>query len=186
MKSFNKWLPGRLTFEFLLVMTLSTFAYGAEQVHQDTSNHKPENTELKADSARIESLSPGLRGLLSKEMLAIQKGMMSITPAYAAGNWDEIANIANKIKDSYILKQSLTQEQKHELHTSLPNGFIKQDQHFHYLSGMLEHAASNKKAELVGFYFSKMSESCVSCHSQYAIHKFPALAANKNTIEHSH
>jgi len=167
-------------------MGAPSFAYGEESVHQNTLGHKAINTELKTDSVRIESLSPGLRGLLSKEMLAIQQGMMSITPAYAAGNWNEIANIAKKITDSYILKQSLTQEQRHELHTSLPDGFIKQDHHFHYLSGMLEHAASMKKAELVGFYFSKMGESCVSCHSQYAIHKFPALVANNKTTEHGH
>ncbi|MBV1932652.1 MAG: hypothetical protein KUG71_13155 [Porticoccaceae bacterium] len=144
------------------------------------------NTDLSNTSASIESLSPELRALLSKEMVAIQQGMMAVIPAYVSGNWSEIEQIARQIKNSYILKQSLTDHQLHELHNSLPEGFIKQDQHFHYLSGMLEHAASNKKTELVGFYFSKMSESCVSCHSQYATHRFPALTPASKATERLH
>ena len=142
--------------------------------------------ETKKEISSIESLSPELRKLLKNEMLALQKGMMSIIPAYVAGNWSEIENIAHKMKNSYIFKQSLTDEQAKELHTSLPASFIKLDQQFHYLSGMLNHAAKNKKSELVGFYFSKLSESCVSCHSQYAVHKFPAFAPKIITDKHEH
>ncbi len=140
----------------------------------------------ESKTSGVETLSPELRELLTKEMQALQNGMMSVIPAYVSGNWREIESIAHKMKSSYILKQSLTKEQMHELHTSLPDSFIKLDQHFHYLSGMLEHAAKNKKTELVGFYFSKLSETCVSCHTQYATHKFPAFAPVKKTDDHSH
>jgi len=119
-------------------------------------------------------------------MLAFQNGMMSITPAYAAGNWSEIESIAHKMKNSYILKQQLSDEQVRALHTSLSESFIKQDQQFHYFAGMLEHAAKNKKTELVGFYFSKLSESCVSCHTQHATHKFPAFASKQKVHKHEH
>jgi hypothetical protein len=142
--------------------------------------------DLKKESTGVESLSPKLRELLTKEMLELEKGMMSIIPAYVSGNWSEIENVADKMKSSYILKQSLTGKQVKELHTSLPDSFIKLDQQFHYLSGMLSHVAKNKKAELVGFYFSKLSETCVSCHTQHAIHKFPSLAPSKETHQHSH
>ncbi len=57
--------------------------------------------ETKKDVSSIESLSPELRELLKNEMLALQKGMMSIIPAYVAGNWIEIENIAHKMKNSY-------------------------------------------------------------------------------------
>ena len=144
------------------------------------------DNETKNNVSSIESLSPELRELLKNEMLALQKGMMSIIPAYVAGHWSEIENIAHKMKNSYILKQRLTDEQKKELHSTLPESFIKLDQQFHYLSGMLNHAAKNKKPELVGFYFSKLSESCVSCHSQYAVHKFPAFAPKITTDKHEH
>ena len=141
--------------------------------------------EAKENISGIESLSPKLRELLTKEMLALENGMMSIIPAYVSGNWSEIERIADKMESSYILKQSLTVEQKKELHTSLSNSFIKLDQQFHYLSGMLEHAAKNKKSELVGFYFSKLSETCVSCHTQYATHRFPAFEPKKQINEYS-
>ena len=142
--------------------------------------------EAKKDITGIQSLSPELRELLKKEMLALQNGMMSIVPAYVSGNWAEIESIADKMKKSYILKQSLTEKQIKELHTSLPGSFIKLDQNFHYLSGMLNHAAKNQKAELVGFYFSKLSESCVNCHSQYALHKFPAFNPKAIPDKHKH
>ncbi|WP_126452560.1 hypothetical protein [Sulfuriflexus mobilis] len=161
---------------FLSLALLSSLSYG-----EDLHSH-----ETKKDISGIESLSPELRELLTKEMLALQNGMMSVIPAYVTGNWSEIENISHKMKNSYILKQSLTDEQVKELHTSLPESFIKLDQEFHYLSGMLNQAAKNKKPELVGFYFSKLSESCVSCHTQYAVHKFPALAPEKMTDMHEH
>ena len=45
----------------------------------------------------VESLSPEIRTLLGKEMLAIQNGMMSVISAYASGNYAEIASIAEQI-----------------------------------------------------------------------------------------
>ena len=131
----------------------------------------------------IEALSPELRSLLSEEMVALQSGMQSIIPAYVSGNWEGVEKIAGQVKNSYILQQSLTKTQIHEMHTLLPQGFIEKDKRFHYLAGMLEHAAKNKKPELINFYFSEMSESCVSCHSSYATHRFPAL---KPIVESEH
>lgn len=150
--------------------------------------HKPAVKEHLAsiDSMGVESLSPALRALLAEEMLAIQSGMQAIIPAYAAGNWGEIASIADKIKNSYILKQKLTDDQKEELHSSLPASFIQLDQQFHYFAGMLKHVAEEEKSELVGFYFSKMNDACHACHSQYATHKFPAFEQKGHVKEHSH
>ena len=136
-------------------------------------------------TAGVESLSIDLRDLLSEEMRALEQGMKSIIPAYISGNWGEISAIAGKMKNSYILKQSLTQSQMEELHTSLPHDFVVRDKHFHYLAGMLEHVAQKRKPELVNFYFSEMNEACLACHKTYAGHKFPAFSEEK-VIEHSH
>jgi len=155
---------------------MSSPSYGEDRPGQET----------REDHSGVEALSSELRELLKKEMLALEKGMMSVIPAYVSGDWSEIAGIAHKMKSSYILKQSLTDAQANELHTLLPESFIKLDHQFHYLSGMLEHAAKNEKAELVGFYFSKLSETCVSCHTQYATHKFPAFSLEKETGKHTH
>jgi len=84
------------------------------------------------------------------------------------------------------LKQNLTENQIKELHTVLPHGFIERDQRFHYLAGMLEHAAKSEKSELINFYFSEMNESCVSCHTAFATHRFPTLLPKDKKEEHTH
>ena len=145
---------------FFIFLTITS--YGGDQ--HPNKEHK--------QVAGVESLSHGLRALLSREMMALQSGMMSIIPAYISGNWAKIEKVAEKMKNSYILKQSLTKSQVKELHSSLPHEFIEKDQRFHYLAGMLEYAAKNKKAELINFYFSEMNESCLNCHAQFAKHKF--------------
>jgi len=159
----------------LLTILLPTMSFGGDKLKHE----EHENT------SGVEMLSHDLRNLLSQEMQALQSGMMSIIPAYVSGNWSDIETTAEKMKSSYILKQSLTPDQVKELHSVLPDEFIKRDQRFHYLAGMLEHAAKNEKPELVNFYFSEMHESCVGCHAVFATHKFPALAPKKND-GHSH
>jgi len=159
----------------LLAILIPTMSFGGDKLtHEEHKNN-----------SEVEMLSPDLRSLLSKEMQALQSGMMSIIPAYIAGNWTEIETTAEKMKSSYILKQSLTESQVKELHSVLPDEFINKDQRFHYLAGMLEHAAKNEKPELINFYFSEMNESCVACHAVFATHKFPALIPAKNDA-HSH
>ena len=165
---------------YIKVMVLLVIILPAMNFAEDIAKN-----EGRAQESEVEKLSPNLRTLLSKEMLALQAGMMSIIPAYNSGNWGEVEITAKKMKDSYILKQSLSKKQVKELHSILSDEFIKQDQRFHYLAGMLEHAAKNRKPELVNFYFSEMNESCGSCHSDFARHKFPALAPKKISA-HSH
>ena len=159
---------------FLLALLIPSLCHG--QGHEGQSVD-PGHTGL-AD------LSPELRDLFSREMLQLQQGMTEILPLYVAGGWAGIAGIAGKMEDSYVLKQNLTAEQMDELHAKLPGGFIELDQQFHYLAGMLEHAAKMGKVELVGFYFSRMGEACVSCHTRYATQRFPALAPEPE--EHGH
>lgn len=151
---------------------------------QDQHQHEQHTDEHKMSSA-VERLSVDLRGLLIQEMNALQAGMMSIIPAYISGNWDDIATTAGKMKNSYILDQQLTEDQRKELESVLPAEFIEKDEDFHYLAGMLEHVAQNKKPELINFYFSRMNEACMSCHTAFAGHRFPALVP-KEKAEHSH
>ena len=155
-----------------LILLIPSFSYAEEHL-----NHEPQ-------TQGIESLSPGLRELLKKEMLALEKGMLAIFPAYVSGDFNKIETIASDMKNSFILKQNITDEQKHELHSKLSQSFIELDQKFHYLSGMLEHVAERKKPELIGFYFSELSDACMSCHSQHATHKFPAFISKKEKHEH--
>ena len=134
----------------------------------------------------VESLSPDLRALLKQEMLAIQEGMRDIVPAFASGNLEEVSDIAEKINKSFILKQKITDAQKQELHKKLSKGFILKDQQFHKYAGMLEHVSKESHIELVGFYYSKLLESCVGCHREYAGYRFPIFTNESAKEEHHH
>lgn len=134
----------------------------------------------------VENLSPELRALLKKEMLAIQEGMQNIVPAFAAGDLAQVADIAGKISGSFILQQNITDAQKHELHTRLSEEFVHKDQQFHEYAGMLEHVSQENHTELVGFYYSRLLESCVDCHSEHATHRFPNFTKESPGKEHHH
>lgn len=170
----------KVTVAFVAALSLPQFSFGEHHEEHEPGAHHEEHQSAERHGMQhksVENLSPALRALLAKEMQALQRGMLAAIPAFVSGNLAEVEEIGRSMKNSYILKQSLTREQMHELHSKLPAGFIKMDQEFHYFAGMLAHAANRRKLELVNFYFSKLTESCVSCHSEYATHKFPGLSA---------
>jgi len=155
----------------VLIPTLCQGEEGASGQHKDKQSG-------------VAMLSPGLRKLFTREMVELQNGMTALTPLYISGDFGGIAAIARQMESSYVLKQSLSESQVHELHSKLPEEFLALDQQFHYLAGMLEHVAKLKKIELVGFYISKMGEACVSCHARYAAQRFPALAPARQDAHH--
>ena len=139
-----------------------------------------------ASSNQALRLSPELREILVAEMLAVQDGMKSLIPAISSGNWQAIAEIGRKLHDSYVMKQKLSKSQIEELHHSLPVAFQELDHSFHHSAGMLAHAADEKNADVVNFYFFKLNEACVSCHSKFATHRFPGFIRSGDHEEHDH
>ncbi len=156
---------------YLAVIASTTYYFipisQASEVKQHENHTIEERSELH--------LSHDVKVILNQEMNGIEEGMMKIIPAISAGNWETIAKIAQTIKDSFILKQKLTQEQVKELHHSLPAEFVEMDQSFHSTAGKLAHAAHQRDGELVNFYFYKLHSKCISCHSKYASERFPDL-----------
>jgi|AMWB02.1.fsa_nt_gi cytochrome c556 len=163
-----------LTSAVCSIITLSH----ASEVHLSPKHSPTQPAELH--------LSHDLKEVLNQEMNAIQKGMMAIIPAIAAGNWQSIAELAQKIKDSFILKQKLTEDQMKELHHSLPTGFIAIDQSFHVTAGKLAHAAHQGDGELVNFYFYKLHSQCMNCHAKYASDRFSNLKSNQQAATDQH
>lgn len=156
----------KLGFIALAAVLLVTAALAQDHAHHDED----------ATAASGIGLSPELRQLLVREMLAIQEGMQDLVPAIAAGRWAEIAATGRKIHDSYILRQEMSEAQLEELHHALPAEFVEMDHAFHHTAGMLAHAAEQKNADVVGFYFFKLNEGCVACHAKFAAERFPGLA----------
>jgi len=170
-----------------ILLCISQVALAASHKH-DEHNAKPDPQQtqhMESQSSKKIELSPGLLALLNQEMGLIQQGVMDMVPAIAAGEWDKVSALGQKIKKSFILKQKLTDEQKEELHRLLPEQFIEMDMDFHKSAGMLAHAAEMRNADVVHFYFYKMNANCVSCHSKYAQERFPGLA-NGDKEGHHH
>lgn len=90
------------------------------------------------------------------------------------------------MKESFILKQRLTPNQRQALHKALPEDFIRQDEAFHYYAGMLAHVAENQKSELIGFYYAKLFEACSSCHQTHATHRFSHFGSAVKEMTHEH
>lgn len=126
-----------------------------------------------------------LSHLLTLEMQAINQGMMELVPAIATANWQQVAEISNQIKGSYIMHHRLSTQQRKTLHRVLPKEFKILDYQFHQLAGMLAHSAKMQKPELVNFYFYKLNEACGQCHSRYASSRFPGFSGSDH-FGHQH
>lgn len=137
-----------------------------------------------ADGDEGVHLSPDLLELLRSEMREVAKGMQVIPLALASAQWHEIHETAGQIKDSYILKQSLTKDQLEELRHALPEPFKTLDGEFHQRAGKLAEAAKRKDAEGVAFQYSRMLENCTSCHSKYAQERFPGFVTQQQKHQH--
>jgi cytochrome c556 len=131
-------------------------------------------------------LSPALMELLQQEMQAIQQGMQALLPAIVTGNWQDIAAIGEDIQNSYIMQKQLTDTQREELHRNLPAAFLELDQSLHHSAGRLAHAAQQHCADVVNFYFYKLTDTCVACHSKFVTYRFPGLADMKRDSTDHH
>ena len=72
------------------------------------------------------------------------------------------------------------------VHEKLSKDFLLKDQQFHKYAGMLEHVSKESHTELVGFYYSKLMESCIGCHSEHAKHRFPIFTNESEKKGHHH
>lgn len=154
-----------------LVSALGCFAAGAVRAQEPHAGAAPAPAQALA-------ISPDLRELLREEMRGISKGMEALVTAIATGDWKTVAETSARIRASYIMEQRLSAAQKDELEAALPEVFRIMDANFHREAGNLGRAAEVRDAELINFYFYRMVESCVACHSAYATTRFPNLATD--------
>lgn len=120
-------------------------------------------------------LTPRLKALLADEMQQVAEATGDLALAIAAGDHATVNRLASAVRDSFILKQSLTEQDKKDLMSAVPVGFVTLDRNFHGLAGKLAVQADRQNTELQNFYFSRMLEACTSCHAQFATDRFPGL-----------
>lgn len=120
-------------------------------------------------------LSPALLELLRAEMREIAGGVQVIAVSLATGGWDAVHDAAASIRASYIMEKSLTAEQAAELGRSLPGRFRELDAEFHARAEKLAQAAAARDAELAGFHYARLLETCTRCHAEFAPGRFPGF-----------
>lgn len=121
-------------------------------------------------------LTPKLRDLLRQEMASVLLASQDILGALAIGDHAAVAKRAQQIHDSFILQQSLTEQDRQDLMAAVPPEFVELDRSFHETSAALAEAA---RAEDVGqelSAFAQMTEACVACHGRFVADCFPSLA----------
>lgn len=125
-------------------------------------------------------LTDKLSQLLQQEMRAVQGGMTSIHSAMVMGQHETVAENAQQIHDSFILQQELTEEDRKDLMSAVPKGFIKLDKEFHKLAASLAEAGRNEDTKEQHRLFSKMTGNCIQCHSKYVSDRFPDVKSVKD------
>lgn len=125
-------------------------------------------------------LTDKLRQLLQEEMRAVQGAMTSIHSAMVMGQHASVAERAQQVHDSFILQQSLTKQDREDLMSTVPTGFIDLDKVFHQLSASLAEAGRNEDRKEQQILFSRMTRSCIECHGTYVSDRFPEVKAREN------
>ena len=130
-------------------------------------------------------LSPALLELLRAEMREVTAGVQVIAASLATANWDAVHDAAANVRASYIMEKSLTPEQSRELGQALPESFRELDAEFHERALKLALAAEAHDAELAGFHYARLLDSCTRCHARFAGARFPGFGAPA-AQEHRH
>lgn len=120
-------------------------------------------------------LTDKLSRLLQEEMRSVQAAMTSIHSAIVMGQHGSVATNAQRIHDSFILAQSMTDQDREDLMSAVPEDFIKLDQEFHQLSASLAEAGRNENTGEQLKLFSEMTGNCIQCHGTYVSDRFPGV-----------
>lgn len=123
-------------------------------------------------------LTPKLQGLLKKEMIQVEQAMHEVFSAIVQGRHGVVAEKGQSIHDSFILEQSLTDEDRQDLKAAVPPKFLQMDAYLHELSASLAEAGRAEDTPRQVELFGRMTESCVACHSTYVTDRFEGLEAS--------
>ena len=116
-----------------------------------------------------------VRGLLLQEMNAIQRASEEILDALVRGRDAVVAEKAQAIHDSFILKQEMTKADRKALMEAVPKDFVQRDRAFHEVTGELAAAGREGDGARQRELFGDMIDAYTGCHARYAHDRFPGL-----------
>ncbi len=122
-----------------------------------------------------DKLPANVRALLIQEMQAVLTASQAILEGIVKGQHKLVAEKAEGIHNSFILKQKMTPEDRKALMAAVPSAFVQQDRAFHKLSADLAAAARAEDQAQERALFGQMVEACSGCHSRYAGGRFSGL-----------
>lgn len=123
-------------------------------------------------------LTPKLQGLLQQEMVSILDASHHILDALIMGDNAAVADQARAIERSFIMEQSMTDEDRQDLVSVLPVEFVDLDRLFHETAANLAAAAESNDRTRAHAAFDKMIDTCSSCHGKFATDRFPSFLGN--------
>jgi len=121
------------------------------------------------------NLTQKLDRLLREEMRSVQAAMGRIHTAMVMGDHESVAENAQRIHDSFILQRSLTEQDREDLMTAVPPGFIELDRSFHRLSAQLAEAGRTGDTAVEFQVYNRMTRTCLQCHARYVSDRFPGV-----------
>ena len=130
------------------------------------------------------NLTPRLKELVCEEMRQISTAMGVIWTGMVQGDHKTVAEQGILVHNSFIMKRSLTKADKKDLMAAVPPAFLKLDGKFHKLAKKLADAATAHDSELERYYFNRMTETCITCHTAYATNRFPGFGVRQLDNNH--
>jgi len=115
-------------------------------------------------------------------MVGVKEGIAELSRLIAMGEWKAAAQRAERIRDSYIMKQKLTPGELEGLDRALSADFVEKDSQFRRHAGGLAHATLEHNYELEVFYISEMMEGCGTCHARYATYVLKGYKSAERTL----
>ena len=88
-------------------------------------------------------LTPKLQDLLQREMISILDASHRILDGLIMGDYAAVAEQARAIERSFIMEQSMTEEDRRDLMAVLPAEFVDLDRSFHETAANVAEAAQN-------------------------------------------
>ena len=170
-------MKNHCTLILLALLPVLLLASGGPSALAQPAETADKVSEPTADQAVGSQLPTRVRVLLIREMMAIQNGMNRILDALVRGQDDTVAELAQAIHDSFILKQEMTPEDRKSLLAAVPEAFVTRDRAFHALGGHLAEAARNGDREEQLKLYAQLVTACTDCHAMHARDRFPEFAA---------
>ncbi|MBD3225661.1 MAG: hypothetical protein GF313_13110 [Caldithrix sp.] len=146
-----------------------------QQLHNKSATAETQDTTMEGLDLPVE-----FQTLLRQEMRQIEKGMKHLLTDLVRGRPNQAERMAQRIHNSFILKQQLSKQELKQLIKLLPDEFVRRDRIFHKQAKQLAEASKENNFQKSAKIYGQMVNGCVGCHSRFAAERFPKMNRPSN------